>query len=542
MTADQLRKSILQQAIQGKLVPQDPNDEPASVLLERIREEKARLVEEKKIKKEKNPSVIFRGEDNSYYEKFTLSGEVKCIDEEIPFEIPNGWEWCRLGDISIFLSRGKSPKYSEKKKYPVFAQKCNLKSGGISLDTAKFLDESTLPKWGDEYKLKDNDILVNSTGTGTVGRVGIFSKEVLGDYPFIVPDSHISVVRLSSKMNSYYIYKIMNSMMIQQYIEDNLAGSTNQKELYIGVLQKNLIPLPPLKEQQRIVEKIEELTPHIEHYGKAQAELDLLNRNIKEQLKKSVLQYAIEGKLVPQDKTEGTAEILLEQIQAEKQKLYEENKLKKKDLEHSTIFKGEDNKYYEKIGKNVTEITDDMLLDLPVGWKWCRLKDIVFIFTGATFKKEEVSVENIDIRILRGGNIQPFRLTNKVDDIFLPKDKVKEDILLKKNDIVTPAVTSLENIGKMARVEFDLESTTVGGFVFILRQFYCNDIVSKYLLALLSSPIFIDYIKSITNKSGQAFYNISKNRLEMTLLPLPPLAEQQRIVESIDAIFRCIEN
>ena len=450
--------------------------------------------------------------------------------------------WCRLGDISIFLSRGKSPKYSEKKNYPVFAQKCNLKSGGISLDTAKFLDESTLPKWGDEYKLKDNDILVNSTGTGTVGRVGIFSKEVLGDYLFIVPDSHISVVRLSSKMNSYYIYKIMNSMMIQQYIEDNLAGSTNQKELYIGILQKSLIPLPPLKEQQRIVEKIEELIPYIEHYGKAQAELDLLNKNIKEQLKKSVLQYAIEGKLVPQDEAEGTAEVLLEQIQKEKLKLYEENKLKKKDLEHSTIFKGEDNKYYEKIEKNVTEITDDMLLDLPIGWRWCRLKDIVFIFTGATFKKEEMSVENIDIRILRGGNIQPFRLTNKVDDIFLPKDKVKEDILLKKNDIVTPAVTSLENIGKMARVEFDLESTTVGGFVFILRQFYCNDIVSKYLLALLSSPVLIDYIKSITNKSGQAFYNISKNRLEMTLLPLPPLAEQQRIVESIDAIFRCIGN
>jgi len=403
------------------------------------------------------------------------------------------------------------------------------------------LDESTLPKWGDEYKLKDNDILVNSTGTGTVGRVGMFSKEILGDYPFIVPDSHISVVRLSSKMNSYYIYEVMNSMIIQQYIEDNLAGSTNQKELYIGILQKSLIPLPPFAEQQRIVEKIEKLIPHIEHYGKAQTELDTLNKNIKEQLKKSVLQYAIEGKLVPQYEAEGTAEVLLEQIQKEKQKLYEENKLKKKDLEHSIIFKAEDNKYYEKIGKNVTEITDDMLLDLPIGWRWCRLKDIVFIFTGATFKKEEVSVENIDIRILRGGNIQPFRLTNKVDDIFLPKDKVKEDILLKKNDIVTPAVTSLENIGKMARVEFDLESTTVGGFVFILRQFYCNDIVSKYLLALLSSPVLIDYIKSITNKSGQAFYNISKNRLEMTLLPLPPLAEQQRIVESIDAIFRCIE-
>ena len=369
---------------------------------------------------------------------------------------------------------------------------------------------------------------------GDIGRSCIWEN----DEPIML-QNHIHKLRAYLPLCTRYFYYIF-------YLY-NLSGLIGGKGIGIQgfssqTLHTTRVPLPPLAEQQRIVEKIEELIPHIEHYGRAQAELDLLNRNIKEQLKKSVLQYAIEGKLVPQDETEGTAEELLLQIQKEKLKLYEENKLKKKDLEHSTIFKGEDNKYYEKIGKNVTEITDDMLLDLPVGWRWCRLKDIVFIFTGATFKKEEVSVENIDIRILRGGNIQPFRLTNRVDDIFLPKDKVKENILLKKNDIVTPVVTSLENIGKMARVEFDLESTTVGGFVFILRQFYCNDIVSKYLLALLSSPVLIDYIKSITNKSGQAFYNISKNRLEMTLLPLPPLAEQQRIVESIDAIFRCIEN
>ena len=369
---------------------------------------------------------------------------------------------------------------------------------------------------------------------GDIGRSCIWEN----DEPIML-QNHIHKLRAYLPLCTRYFYYIF-------YLY-NLSGLIGGKGIGIQgfssqTLHTTRVPLPPLAEQQRIVEKIEKLIPHIEHYGKVQTELDLLNRNIKEQLKKSVLQYAIEGKLVPQDEAEGTAEVLLEQIQKEKLKLYEENKLKKKDLEHSIIFKGEDNKYYEKIGKNVTEITDDMLLDLPIGWRWCRLKDIVFIFTGATFKKEEVSVENIDIRILRGGNIQPFRLTNKVDDIFLPKDKVKEDILLKKNDIVTPAVTSLENIGKMARVEFDLESTTVGGFVFILRQFYCNDILSKYLLALLSSPVLIDYIKSITNKSGQAFYNISKNRLEMTLLPLPPLAEQQRIVESIDAIFRCIGN
>ena len=384
------------------------------------------------------------------------------------------------------------------------------------------------------YTISKDDLYI--TVAGTIGAVGEIPIEF--DGANLTENANKIVF---TQMNKKCLMYLLASAYVQTQIK-NCTTKVGQPKLAIIRIQNFLLPIPPLKEQQRIVEKIEELIPHIEHYGKSQTELDLLNKNIKEQLKKSVLQYAIEGKLVPQYKAEGTAEELLLQIQAEKQKLYEENKLKKKDLEHSTIFKDEDNKYYEKIGKNVTEITDDMLLDLPVGWRWCRLKDIVFIFTGATFKKEEVSVENIDIRILRGGNIQPFRLTNRVDDIFLPKDKIKENILLKKNDIVTPAVTSLENIGKMARVESNLESTTVGGFVFILRQFYCNDIVSKYLLALLSSPVLVDYIKSITNKSGQAFYNISKNRLEMTLLPLPPLAEQQRVVESIDAIFRCIEN
>ncbi|WP_304347856.1 restriction endonuclease subunit S [Capnocytophaga leadbetteri] len=510
MTADQLRKSILQQAIQGKLVPQDPNDEPASVLLERIREEKARLVEEKKIKKEKNPSVIFRGEDNSYYEKFTLSGEVKCIDEEIPFEIPNGWEWCRLGDISIFLSRGKSPKYSEKKKYPVFAQKCNLKSGGISLDTAKFLDESTLPKWGDEYKLKDNDILVNSTGTGTVGRVGIFSKEVLGDYPFIVPDSHISVVRLSSKMNSYYIYKIMNSMMIQQYIEDNLAGSTNQKELYIGILQKSLIPLPPLKEQQRIVEKIEELIPHIEHYGRAQTELDLLNRNIKEQLKKSVLQYAIEGKLVPQDEAEGTAEELLLQIQTEKQKLYEENKLKKKDLEYSIIFKDEDNKYYEKIGKNVTEIESDY--SFPNSWTIARLSAICILTDGE--KKEGQNI-CLDAKFLRrkteGDYLQKGRFVQKGDNIILVDG---------------------ENSGEV----FTIPRNGYMGSTF--KKLWVNPVMDlQYVLYFIQ--LYKDLLRN--SKKGAAIPHLNKELFYSLLIGIPPLSEQQRIVNTIQNIFCCIE-
>jgi len=238
---EKLKKSILQEAIAGRLVPQDPNDEPASVLLDKIRQEKAQLVKEGKLKKK--------------------DLEEKPISEdEKPFEIPESWEWCRLNDLCIFLSRGKSPSYSDvPNKYPVFAQKCNLKDGGISLEQARFLRPETVSKWQEEYHLRTDDILVNSTGTGTVCRTRLFHESCLANYPFTVPDSHVSVVRTSDCICSAYIYYLFNSKFYQDYWEDRLAGSTNQKELYIGVLQNTIIPLPPLAEQQRIVEKLEQL-------------------------------------------------------------------------------------------------------------------------------------------------------------------------------------------------------------------------------------------------------------------------------------------
>ncbi len=218
------KSKIIDLAIHGKLVPQDPNDEPAIELLKRI-----------------NP-------------KFS-----PCDNAHCPYEIPKNWYWCRLIDLCSFLSRGKSPIYSEVRKYPVFAQKCNLYGGGISLDQARFLDPNTLSKWPEEYKLRDGDVLVNSTGTGTVGRTRLFQSECLGNYPFVVPDSHVSVVRTVENIDSDYIYSIVSSKYGQEYLEDNLAGSTNQKELYIGVLENMLIPLPPYDEQKRIANKIEEL-------------------------------------------------------------------------------------------------------------------------------------------------------------------------------------------------------------------------------------------------------------------------------------------
>ena len=221
----QTKSKILDFAIHGKLVPQNPNDEPAIELLKRI-----------------NPD--FTPCDNGHY----------------PFDVPNGWYWCKLNDLCLFLSRGKSPKYTETDKtYPVFAQKCNLKEGGISLEQARFLDPSTVDKWDSKYKLQTGDVLVNSTGTGTVGRTRLFDESYLGKYPFVVPDSHVSVIRTFEEIRAEYVFAYMSSQLTQLYIEENLAGSTNQKELYIGVLENLNFPLPPLAEQQCIVQKIEEL-------------------------------------------------------------------------------------------------------------------------------------------------------------------------------------------------------------------------------------------------------------------------------------------
>ena len=405
----------------------------------------------------------------------------------------------------------------------------NLYWDGFRLDNLK-----TMPfenKEIERCQALKGDLLVCEGGD--IGRSCIWEHD-----ESIMLQNHIHKLRAYLPICTKYFYYIF-------YLY-NLSGIIGGKGIGIqGFSSKALhytrVPLPPLAEQQRIVAKIEELMPLVEQYGKAQSELEALNSNIREQLKKSVLQYAIEGKLVPQCEEDGTAEDLLQEIQEEKQRLYTEGKLKKKDLTHSTIFRGEDNKYYEQIGKEVSDITEEIPYNLPNGWSFCRLKEICFIFTGATFRKEEVTSEIYGIRILRGGNILPRKLLYKPDDIFLPQDKIPSSILLKKNDIVTPAVTSLENIGKMVRISSHIQDTAVGGFVFTLRLYKDIDILSIYLQSLLSSPLLIKFMKSISNKSGQAFYNIGKERLGMALLPIPALGEQQKITQEIENIFEVIE-
>ena len=258
---DRLKKSILQEAVQGKLVPQNPADEPASVLLERIRAEKQKLIAEGKIKKNKHESVIFR-RDNSHYEK--LDGIERCIDDEIPFEIPDSWQWVRLKNVTIKeIKRGKSPKYADNGSVYVFAQKCNVKLGGIDVSLAKFLDMKTFEKYPIEEYMVDEDIIINSTGKGTLGRIGMFhDTDRINDF-IIVPDSHVTIIRACNQLKKDYLFYVLK--YYQPYLEKLGEGSTNQTELRPSTIAELFVPIPPLQEQKRIVKQISSTMSKIEH-------------------------------------------------------------------------------------------------------------------------------------------------------------------------------------------------------------------------------------------------------------------------------------
>ena len=246
---EKLKKSILQYAIEGKLVNQDPNDEPASVLLKRIKTEKEKLIKEGKIKRDKNESYIYQGDDKNYYENFL------SIDKE--YTLPDGWVYTCLSNISEFIQRGKTPEYSSEKKIPVIAQKCNQKDGKLSLDKALFLNPLVIPKYSYSKISSPGDIIINSTGTGTVGRVNILSNELFHNYEFIVTDSHVTTIRLVKGLINYlYVYYFLKSPVIYDHAEARSEGSTNQIELYAKTIMGYAIPLPPRHEQDKIVEKI----------------------------------------------------------------------------------------------------------------------------------------------------------------------------------------------------------------------------------------------------------------------------------------------
>jgi len=501
MTAEDLRKAILQQAIQGKLVPQDPNDEPASVLLERIREEKARLVKEKKIKKDKNESIIYRGEDNSHYEKFA-DGTVKCIDEEIPFDIPESWSWERWGNLSQSIQYGyNAPALNQGDIRMVRIS--DIQNGDVLWEFVPYCNINQ-----DEigtYLLQENDILFARTG-GTLGK-SFLVKET--PFPAIYA-GYLIRTRYSRLLSSQYMKYFMESNLYWTQLKDGTIA-TAQPNCNGKTLGKMILPIPPLSEQYRIVTRIDILMRLIAKYERSKIKLDILETELQPQLKKSILQYAIQGKLVTQNSDDEPVKELLKRINEEKELLIKAGKIKR-DKNTSIIFKGNDNKYYEKLGKSVNDITDDLPFEIPHNWEWTTLNMVTYSVGN---KINQIQTKDI----LKTGNIPVVSQGQSLIDGYCEaKNKVVTDL---------PLIMFGDHTRNVKFIDFPF---VIGADGTKFHKCIC-----------ISADFLYFWMVVIAEQLRDRGYARHYSLLKKTYFPLPPLNEQYRIVKKIKQILKGIE-
>ena len=480
MNAQQLKNSILQEAIEGRLVPQDLNDEPASVLLERIREEKKQLVKAGKLKKKDLE-------------------ETPISEDEKPFEIPDSWEWCRIGDIFEHAS-GKQQSSNNKKigTLQKYITTSNLYWDSFVLDTLKemyFSDEELKT-----CSATKGDLLVCEGGAG-YGRSAIWSF----DYDICL-QNHVHRLRPYIDGVCRYVYYLIFLLKESNRL---VSVGTAMPGLSANRLKEIAVPLPPLAEQKRIVAKIEELLPKVEEYGKAQDALDKLNAELPERLKKSILQEAIEGRLVPQDPNDEPASILLGKIRAEKAKLVKEGKLKKKDLEETPIQE------------------DEIPFDIPESWEWVRLGDVYQTTSGGTPEKGHPEYYGGTIPWVKVGDLTSKNI-DKTDECISEEGLAHSSAKIFPKDTILVAMYCNDAIGKSSIINIPMTT----------NQAICG--------LFPNSLLYVDYIyytiqankKSLQEKSaGGAQKNINQKIVNDTIIPLPPLAEQKRIVAKIEQLL-----
>ena len=450
-------------------------------------------------------------------------GTVKCIEDEIPFELSDGWAWTRLQTCcQKEIKRGKSPKYVDNSSILVFAQKCNTKYDGINMDLALYLDESTIVKYTDDEYMQDKDTVINSTGTGTLGRVGIYRKaDNRRDMP-VVPDSHVTVIRAYNDISTEYIYYFLKAY--QQELEKLGEGSTNQKELKPLTLKNLIVALPPYAEQERVIDKINTLLSFIDTI-----ESDKTDLQTTIQLTKSkILDLAIRGKLVPQNPDDEPASVLLDRIRAEKEELIKQGKIKR-DKKESIIYKGDDNSYYLKTGRKLESIADWHFDKLPNNWGICCIGEIC----------DYGNCINVE--------------TSYIDD---------SDWVLELEDIEKGTGAVLQKITKKQRMSTSTKHRFHSGQVLYskLRPYlnkvvladedgYCTSeilpldfssvLLSGYARYYLMSPTFLSY-------ADRCSYGVKMPRLSTTdgkkaIITIPPLAEQHRIVNAIETYFSYLD-
>ena len=507
MTAQQLKNSILQMAVQGKLVPQDPNDEPASVLLERIRAEKERLIKEKKIKREKNPSVIFKGADNTPYEK--IGDEVRSLADEVPFDIPDSWEWVRLGTV-IELQSGQDmtpDKYNDcGKGIPYITGASNIENGILLINR--------WTEYGRAFAYC-GDILL--TCKGTVGTMAVLQE------PQVHIARQIMAIRPISELYVPYIQLVLDTLV------ENLKAAA--KSMIPGIAREDvlqsLFPVPPVSEQKRIVQKVSDLSPCLEQYAAADTKLLSLNTAFPERLKKSILQEAVQGKLVPQDPSDEPAEALLERIRSEKQRLIKEGKIKK-DKHESVIFR-RDNSHYEKLDGVERCIDDELPFEIPDSWGWVRLGTVFQHNTGKALnasnrdgeKLTYITTSNLywDRFVLDNLKTMPFT-NSEVDKCTVQQGDL---LVCEGGDIGRAAIWGSN---KPMRIQNHIHR--LRAYVPVCTRFF------YYLFYLYKGAGWI-------GGKGIAIQGLSSNAIHNLLFPLPPLHEQERIVNAIDTALDIVQ-
>ena len=509
-----LRQKVLDLAIRGKLVPQDPNDEPASVLLERIRQQKQQMVKDGKLKAKdiKNDTIIFVSEDNLHYEKFA-DGSVKCIEDEIPFELPDGWAWSRLGAVAEAIGDGDHQPPPQTSFGVPFLVISNVSGGRLSFENTRFVSKEYFSQLPETRKPRNGDLLF--TVTGSYGIPVLIDS----DDKFCF-QRHIAIVRPCTISNRY-LYVILGSSYVKS-ICDAKATGTAQKTVGLATLRELLIPVAPYKEQMQIYAQTQDALSIVDSVSSDKE--DLLN--IIESAKTKILDLAIRGQLVPQDPTDEPASVLLERIRAEKEELIKQGKIKR-DKKESVIFRGEDNSYYEKMADGKLHCLDDQLpFELPDGWEWCNLSMIGTTNIGLTYRPTDI--EPGGIMVLRSCNI----VNDQVDlsGLVRVKTTVRENQFAQKNDILICARNGSRSlVGKCALIPDLREPASFGAFMAIYRTEYFEFIV-HYLRSSFFRSVFDD-------SNSTAINQLTQDMLKRAIVPLPPLSEQRRIVEAIGAML-----
>ena len=515
LTAEELRKSILQLAIQGKLVKQDPNDEPASELVKRIYAEKQKLIKEGKIKKDKNESYIFKGDDNCYYEKIGKNDPVKL--EDLPFDIPDNWTWIRFPNLVNFIL-GKTPerhnpKYWNDGKYPWFSI-ADMKDKQIIFETKEKISECSLKENFNSFLTPAGTLIMSFKLT--VGRVSILGVDAIHN------EAIISIFPYLTENNTIRDWLFYTLGLIVEYVDhtDAIKGSTLNKQK----MNAMLIPLPPLREQNRIITKLLETKPLIDKYNYTKVKLSVLEQEFPDKLKKSILQYAIEGKLVKQDPNDEPASVLLERIKTEKEKLIKEGKIKR-DTHDSDITLTDNKDYYE----NNVNLTETLPLNIPISWRWVRLNTLFMHNTGKALNSKNTNGELLEYITTSNLYWNTFNLSN-LKKMHFSLSEV-EKCTVKKGDLL---VCEGGDIGRSAIWNFD-KIIRIQNHIHRLRP-YVNISIEFYLLVFR----LYKYIGYIGGK-GIGIQGLSSNAIGKLLLPVPPLSEQNKIVNIINNLLNVLK-